>query len=367
MENLRLPGPTPLPSEVLQTLSRQMINHRGSEFGQILNGVTANLKQLFQTKNDVFLLTGSGTGGLEAAIVNTLSPDDKVLSVSVGVFGERFATIAEQFGAEVIPLRFEWGKAADADAVRRALQAEPKIKAVLVTHNETSTGITNDLASISSVVKEFDKLLLVDAISSLGSINLPVDDWHLDVAVTASQKGWMVPPGLAMVSVSQEAWQANTRAKMPRFYWDFAQAKRYLEEKQTTQTPWTPAITTVFALSVSLEMMLREGLLNIVARHARVAKAARDGVESLGLSLFAEESYASNTVTAVAASDGLDTKRMLRILREEHQVILGGGQLRLDGKIFRIGHLGGVSEDDIKTVILALKVVLPLAGFRSAS
>jgi aspartate aminotransferase-like enzyme len=364
MEELRIPGPTPLPSEVLQTLSRQMINHRGPEFGQMLNRVTANLKQLFQTKGDVFLLTSSGTGGLEAAIVNTLSPGDKVLSVSIGAFGERFAAIAEQFGAEVIPLRFEWGKAADVDAVRQALQTEPEIKAVLVTHNETSTGVTNDLASISSVVKEFDKLLLVDAISSLGSINLPVDDWHCDVAVTASQKGWMAPPGLAMVSVSQEAWQAHSKAKMPRFYWDFAQAKSYLE---IGQNPWTPAVTMVFALSVSLEMMLREGLPNITARHARVAKAARDGVESLGLPLFAEEGYASNTVTAVAASDGLDTKKMLRIIREEHQVILGGGQQRLDGKIFRIGHLGWVTEDDIKTVISALKIVLPQAGFRSAS
>ncbi|MBA7620621.1 Soluble hydrogenase 42 kDa subunit [subsurface metagenome] len=364
MEELRVPGPTPLPNEILQAMTKQMIYHRGKEFGRILNEVTANLKQLFQTKGDVFLLTGSGTGGLEAAIVNTLSPGDKVLSVSVGAFGERFAAIAGQFGAEVIPLRFEWGKAADVDAVHQALQAEPEIKAVLVTHNETSTGVTNDLASISSVVKEFEKLLLVDAISSLGSINLPVDDWHLDVAVTGSQKGWMAPPGLAMVSVSQEAWQANTRAKMPRFYWDFAQAKSYLEIEQTS---WTPAITTVFALSVSLEMMLREGLPNIIARHARVAKAARDGVESLGLSLFAEESYASNTVTAVAASDGLDTKKMLQILRDEYQIVLAGGQQRLDGKIFRIGHLGWVTEDDIKTVISALKVVLPQAGFRSAS
>ncbi len=364
MEELRIPGPTPLPSEVLQALSRQMINHRGPEFGQILNRVTANLKQLFQTKGDVFLLTGSGTGGLETAIVNTLSPGDKVLSVSVGAFGDRFATIAEQFGAEVILLRFEWGKAADIDAVRQALQAEPKIKAVLVTHNETSTGVTNDLASISLVVKEFDKLLLVDAISSLGSINLPVDDWHLDVAVTGSQKGWMAPPGLAMVSLSPEAWQANAKAKMPRFYWDFAKAKSYLEIEQT---PWTPAITTVFALSASLEMMLKEGLPNIIARHARVAKATRDGIKSLGLSLFAEEGYASNTVTAVAASDGLDTKKMLRILRQEHQIVLAGGQQRLDGKIFRIGHLGWVTEDDIKPVISALKVVLPQAGFRSAS
>ncbi len=364
MENLRIPGPTPLPDEVLRVMSKQMINHRGVEFGQILSDVTAKLKQLFQTKGDVFLLTGSGTGGLEAAIVNTLSPGDKVLSVSIGVFGERFASIAQQFGAEVIPLGFEWGKAADADAVRQALHAEPDVKAVLVTHNETSTGVTNDLASISLVVKEFDKLLLVDAISGLGSINLPVDEWHCDVTVTGSQKGWMAPPGLAMVSVSQEAWRAQANARMPRFYWDFAKAKSYLERGQT---PWTPAITIVFALSVSLEMMLTEGLPNIIARHARLGKAARDGVKSLGLSLFAEESYASNTVTAVAASDGLDTRKMLRILREEHQIVLAGGQQRLDGKIFRIGHLGWVSEDDIEIVISALKVVLPQAGFRSAS
>ena len=362
MEHLRIPGPTPCPSEVLQAMTRQMINHRGEEFGKILNKVTANLKQLFQTKGDVFLLTSSGTGGLEAAIVNTLSPGDKVLSVSIGVFGDRFATIAQQFGAEVIPLNFEWGQAADIDTVRQALGTEPKIKAVLVTHNETSTGVTNDLALISSVVKEFDKLLLVDAISSLGSIDLPVDDWHCDVTVTGSQKGWMVPPGLAMVSVSPEAWQAHAKAKMPRFYWDFAQAKSYLEKGQT---PWTPAISTVFALAVSLEMMLKEGLPNIIARHAQVGRATRAGVKSLGLSLFADEYYASNTVTAIATSDGLDTKKMLKILREEHQIVLGGGQQRLDGKIFRIGHLGWVTEGDIETVISALKVVLPQAGFRS--
>ncbi len=364
MEHLRIPGPTPCPGEALQAMSKQMINHRGPEFGQILNQVTDELKQLFQTKGDVFLLTGSGTAGLEAAIVNTLSPGDKVLSVAIGVFGERFASIAEQFGAEVTPLRFEWGKAADADAIRQALQADPNLKAVLVTHNETSTGVTNDLAAISSVVKEFDKLLLVDAISSLGSINLPVDDWHCDVTVTSSQKGWMVPPGLAMVSVSQKAWQAHANAKMPRFYWDFTKAKNYLERGQT---PWTPALSIVFALAVSLEMMLKEGLPNIIARHARVGKASRDGIKSLGLSLFADESYASNTVTAVAASDGLDTNKMRKILREEHKVILAGGQQRLDGKIFRIGHLGWVTEDDIKAVISALKVVLPQAGVRSAN
>ena len=342
-------------------MSRQMINHRGDEFSQILLGVTAKLKQLFQTKGDVLLLTSSGTGGVEATVVNTLSPGDKVLAVSNGVFGERFTAIATQFGADVIPLRFEWGKAVDVDAVRQALHAEPKIKAVLVIHNETSTGLTNDLASISSVVNEFDKLLLVDAISSMGSINLPVDDWHCDVTVTASQKGWMAPPGVAMVSLSQQAWQAQAKAKMPRFYWDFAEAKRLGEKGYT---PSTPAVTTVFALSVSLEMMLKEGLANIIARHARVGQATRDGIKSLGLPLFADERYASNTVTAVAASNGLDIKKMLRMLREEHKVVLGGGQLALDGKIFRIGHLGWVTEGDIEAVISALKVVLPQAGFK---
>ena len=362
MERLRIPGPTPCPDEVLQAMTKQMINHRGPEFGQILNEVTAQLKEAFQTSNDVFLLTGSGTGGLEAAVVNTLSPGDKVLSVSIGVFGDRFATIAQQFGAEIIPLQFEWGKAADIDTIRRALKAEPDIRAVLVTHNETSTGVTNDLAQISAVVKEFDKLLLIDAISSLSSINLPVDDWHCDVVVTGSQKGWMVPPGLAMVSVSEGAWRAHKKAKMPRFYWDFTKAKSYLEKGQT---PWTPVMTIVFALSVSLKMMLAEGLANVFARHARVANRAREGVKSLGLPIFADEKYASNTVTSVAGAGGLDIIKMLRIMREEHQIVLGGGQLSLGGKIFRIGHMGWVAEEDIDVVISALKVVLPQAGFRS--
>jgi len=360
MENLRIPGPTPCPEEVLQAMTKQLINHRGEEFGQILDDVTAKLKQLFQTKNDVFVLTSSGTGGMEAGIVNMLSPGDKVLSVSVGVFGERFASIAQQFGAEVVPLRFEWGRAADIDDVRWALQSDPEIKAVLVTHNETSTGVTNDLASISSVVKEMDKLLIVDAMSSLGCINLPVDDWHCDVAITCSQKGWMAPPGLAMISLSPEAWQAHSKAKMPRFYWDFTKARSYLEIRQT---PWTPAVSMVFALSTSLELVMKEGLSNIIARHARVGKATRDGIKSLGLSLFADENYASNAVTAVAATNGLDTKRLLKIMREEHQVVLGGGQQSLDGKLFRIGHMGWVTENDIEPVISALKVALPEAGF----
>ncbi len=360
MGQLRIPGPTPCPPEVLQAMTKQMIDHRGGEFVAMLNRVTGKLKQVFQTKNDLLVLTGSGTGGLEAAVVNTLSPGDRVLCVSIGAFGDRFTQIARVFGADVVPLNFEWGQAADPDAIRKSLQADSKIKAVLVTHNETSTGVTNDLAAISSVVKEFGKLLLVDTVSGMSSINCPVDEWHLDVAVSGSQKGWMVPPGLVFLSVGQEGWRAHTSAKMPRLYWDFSQAKRYLENGQT---PWTPAVSIVFALDVALDMMLKEGLSSIFARHASVAKAARDGVKSLGLSLVSDERHASSTVTAVWGTDTLNIRELRRILREEYKIVLAGGQGKLDGKIFRIGHLGWVTEDDIEAVVSALKVALPRAGF----
>ena len=355
---LRIPGPTPCPPQALEAMGRQMINHRGGEFGKILNAVTGKLKQAFQTKGDVFVLTGSGTGGLEAAVVNTLSPGDKVLSISNGYFGERFSDIAESYGAQLIRLTFEWGKPVDLKAVEKALKADGNIKAVLATHNETSTGMTNDIKEISAMVKKFDKLLLVDAISSLGCIDLPTDGWNCDIVVTASQKGWMVPPGLAMISVSEKAWQAHAQAKMPRYYWDFGKAKDFL---QKGQTPWTPAISIFYALDTTLDLMLSEGLDNIFARHARVARMARNGVKSLGFSLFPDEKYASNTVTAVNATDKIDVPKLIQILREEYEVILAGGQQKLSGKIFRIGHLGLVYEKDIKSVLEALNKALPQA------
>jgi aspartate aminotransferase-like enzyme len=355
---LRIPGPTPCPPEALEAMGRQMINHRGGEFGKILNSITGKLKQAFQTKGDVFVLTTSGTGGLEAAIVNTLSPGDKVLSVANGFFADRFADIAVEYGAQVTRLNFEWGKPVVLDALETALKTDGNVKAVLATHNETSTGMTNDIEEISAIVKKFDKLLLVDAISSLGCIDLPTDDWNCDVVVTASQKGWMVPPGLALVSVSEKAWQAHARAKMPRYYLDFGKAKDYLGKGQT---PWTPAISIFYALDVTLDLMLREGLDKIFARHARVAQTTRNGVKALGLSLFPDEKYASNTVTAVNVTDRIDVPKLIQILREEHDVILAGGQQKLSGKIFRIGHLGLVYEDDIKLVLDAIKKTLPKA------
>jgi len=356
---LRTPGPTPCPPQALQAMSKQMINHRGKEFGQILNSVTEKLKQVFQTKADVFLLTASGTGGLEAAIVNTLSPGDKVLSLTNGAFSNRFADIAEQYGAKVKRLTFEWGEPASPKAVREALSTDSDIKAVLVTHNETSTGVTNDLKEISSVVKEFEKLLLVDAVSSLGSIDLPVDDWCCDIVITGSQKGWMAPPGLAMVSVGEEAWKAHAQARMPRYYWDFTKAKDYL---QLGQTPWTPAVSICYAVDATLDLMLAEGLPNIFARHARIAQMTRNGVKSLGLSLFAKDSHASNTVTAVNAGDKIDVSKLIQILNDEYDVIIAKGQRKLSGKIFRIGHLGLVNENDIEIVLEALAQALPKAS-----
>ena len=361
MVQLRIPGPTPLPEEVLQSMTKQMINHRASEFHGIMADITQKLKTIYQTKNDLYILTSSGTGGMECAVVNTLSPGDTVLGVSIGNFGRRFITIAKAFGANVIPCEFEGGTAADPLVVRKALQDNPSIKAVLITHNETSTGITNDLKALSNVVKEFDKLLIVDCVSSLGSINCPVDEWGIDVAISGSQKGWMAPPGLAFVSFSPRAWKFYEQAKMPRFYFDLGKAKKYLEIEET---PWTPGITTVYALQKGLDILMKEGLQNNFDRHTRVAKLTRDGVKSLGLKQVADEKFASNTVTAVWLPEGIEYKALAKAMLDQKQVVITGGQDNLDGKIFRIGHLGWVDDNDIKECIDALRYVLPKLGYK---
>ena len=257
-------------------------------------------------------------------------------------------------------LSFEWGTAADPAALDKALAEGPGYKAVLVTHNETSTGVTNPLADLAAVARKHDVLIIVDAVSSLSAVPCRVDAWDLDVVVTGSQKGWMVPPALAMISVSERAWKAYDQAKMPRFYFDVGKAKKYLE---TDQTPWTPAISVFFALDVALKMMLAEGLENIFARHERIGKLTREGVKALGLELLADEQFASNTVSAVKVPEGVDGKALVKLMREEYDTVLAGGQASLAGKIFRIGHLGLVSEGDITACLDALKMALPRVGF----
>ncbi|HZP58068.1 MAG TPA: alanine--glyoxylate aminotransferase family protein [Dehalococcoidia bacterium] len=360
--NLRIPGPTPCPDDVLQAMSRQMINHRGPEFAEMIARITSGLQSLFETKNDVLTLTSAGTGAIEAAVVNTLSPGDRMLCVSIGVFGDRFADIAQTYGVSVEKLSFEQGTAADPDAVAQALKKDSGFKAVSVTHNETSTGVTNDLGAIAQAIRSVrpDILILVDAISSLGSVPLPIDAWDLDVVFTGSQKGWMVPPGMAMVSISKRGWDAVAGAKIPRYYFDFAKAKKYLE---TGQTPWTPAVSVYFAMDVALKKLQAEGLANIHARHARIGQLTRDGVKALGLKLLADERVASNTVTAVRVPDGVEWSALGKMMRTEYNTVLAGGQGALTGKIFRIGHLGLVSEADIQACLDALRQALPRVGF----
>lgn len=360
--NLRIPGPTPVPGDVLEAMGRQMINHRGPEFAEIITRVTERLKTLFQTQNDVLTLTASGTGAMEAMVVNVLSPGDRALSVSIGSFGERFATIAETYGADVERLAYEWGAAADPDEIASALERDASIKAVFVTHNETSTGVTNDLEAIATACRRVrpDVLIVVDAISSLGSLNCPVDAWDLDVVGTGSQKGWMVPPGLAMVSVSPRAWDAFARAKMPRFYFDFGRARDSLTKGQTA---WTPAVALYFALDVALERLIEEGIESIIARHQRYGEFTRREVKALGLRLFADERFASNTVTAVKVPGEVEGPAINKLMREEYGVVLAGGQGKLQGQIFRIGHLGWCSEDDLRAAIDALRQALPRLGY----
>jgi aspartate aminotransferase-like enzyme len=356
---LRIPGPTPCPDEILKAVGRQMINHRGKEFGEMQGRILPKLQQCFQTNNDIFILTTSGTGGMESSVVNTLSPGDKVLGISIGIFGDRFIEIAKAYGADVTTLNYEWGQVANPDDVKKALSDSPGIKAVLVTHNETSTGTTNPLKDIAKVVKDAGRLILVDAVSSLSSINLPVDEWGLDVVVTSSQKGWMVPPGLAFVSISEQGWKAHAQAKMPRYYFDYTKARKFIPDGQT---PWTPAISVYFGLDLALDMMLKEGLQNIFARHARVAGKARHWVKSRGLQLLtADEKYASNTVTAVKVPADMDVAKFNATLRDEYNVVIAGGQGGMKGKVFRIGHLGLITEKDMDEVTAALDKALPKA------
>jgi aspartate aminotransferase-like enzyme len=344
-------------------MGRQMIHHRSPAFAQIVGRVTTGLSTLFETKQDVYCLSASGTGSMEAMVVNFLSPGDKLLVVSIGVFGDRFASIAKTYGVDVTKIDFEWGTAADPDAVAQALRNDRSIKAVAVTHNETSTGVTNDLEAIAAAVRRErpDVLLLVDAISSLGSLRCRVDDWQLDVVATGSQKGWMVPPGLAMVSVSDRAWPAYEHSKMPRFYFDLGKAKEFLAKGQT---PWTPAISIFFALDVALKHLVAEGIDGIVARHQRIADQTRSGVKSLGLKLLADEAHASNTVTAVRVPDGVEWPKLYKMLQDDYDTLIEGGQGPLTGKIFRIGHLGFVTEKDISETIETLRVALPRVGFQ---
>ena len=352
--NLRIPGPTSLPPSVREAGGRQMINHRGPEFAAMLARITDGMRPYFGTTSDIAILSCAGTGGLEAAIVNTLSPGDRVLSVSIGEFGERFAKIAEAYGASVDKVAAEYGWAAEPAEVAERL-AGGGYRAVLLTHNETSTGVMNPIPELAAAIRAAapDALILVDSVSALGAVPFELDAWGVDVAVTASQKAWMAAPGLAMVAASERAWAAIETARMPRFYLDLRKARHSLAEGET---PWTPAIAVAFQVDDGLRLMAAEGHANVFARHEACAAAARAGLGELGFDLFADRAHASTTVTCVNLPPDVDWKTFNAAVKRR-SVILAGGQGKLAGKVFRLGHLGSVTVEEILGAVAALEDV----------
>lgn len=357
-QNLRIPGPTFVPHSVLAASARPIINHRGPEFASLLAGLTRALQDFLRTEHDVLLLTCSGSGAMEAAIANTLSRGDRVLAFSNGAFGERFHSIAKSYGVDARRVDVTWGRAVDPDLVRDELakeKAKDGAKAVLVTHNETSTGVLNPLKEIAEVVRDSGKLLIVDSISGAGAVELEVDDWGIDVLVSGSQKAWGAPPGVGIVTMGPRAWKAYDRSDLPKAYFDLQQAKAHLEK---AQTPATPAVTVFIALQESLKLMAEEGIDSICERHRHLAHATRRGVQAMGLQLFADEAHASPTVTSFRSPTRVDARNLIRVLRESYDTVIAGGQGRLEGQIGRIGHMGFVGLQDMVAFLSALELTM---------
>lgn len=354
MTNLRIPGPTPLPPEVLKAISMQMINHRGHKYEEIQKTVLENLKYFFQTKNDIFLLTSSGMGGLEAAVANFFSAGDKIISFTCGEFGNRWAEVARRYMANVVQIKFPLGTAVSEVEVRRILDQEENIAGVLFTHNETATGVKNAIDKFAPIVKSHPSkpLLLVDSISALGASDLPMDKIGIDVLISASQKAWMAPPGMAFIAVSSYAWEKHSMAKMPRYYFDITMYKEFNEKNQT---PATPAVSVLYGLNVSLEMMKKEGRENIYKRHIELMLYLREEIKKLGLIPFVDIIDASPTVSSIKVPEGIDASNWLKLLREKYNLVLAGGMGDTKGKIIRVAHMGWVSKKEIDQVISALK------------
>ncbi len=349
-KRLFTPGPTAVPESVLLKMAEPIIHHRSAEYGELFAQINQDLKYLFQTENDVLTFTSSGTGAMEAAVVNLLSPGDRALVVRGGKFGERWAEICIAYGVQVEPLDVEWGYAVEPQQIAAKLEATPGIKAVFTTHSETSTGVINDIEAVGQIVKEYPALLVVDVITSIGTHRLLPDQWHIDVAVAGSQKGLMLPPGLAFASVSQKAWEAVESSKLPKYYWSFSAAKKSLAKNQN---PYTPAVSLLVGLKKSLEMIQEEGLENIWARHQRHARATRAAVRALGLEIFAKNP--SNILTIVKVPEGMDGKLLLKTIRTKYGVTMAGGQAALAGKVVRISHMGYTDDFDILTAVAALE------------
>jgi aspartate aminotransferase-like enzyme len=358
---MMIPGPTEVPSRILRALSRPMVGHRSSEYADLQIQCQERLKRVYRTQGDVLIFTSSGTGGMEAGVVNVLSPGDKVITVNGGKFGERWGEICRTYGAEVDEIVCEWGEPARPDDIAARLKAKPGCKAVFLTLNETSSGVHNDMQTLAKVVREqSEALVIVDAISGLAAMPCETDAWGLDIVVGGSQKAFMLPPGLAFVSVSERAWAAYKTAKMPRFYFDLGPMQKGAPQGQTS---FTPNVSLIFGLGEALDMLFEEGLENVMARHARLAAATRAGVRALGFELLPKPGAESNTVTAVKKGKLDDPDGMRKKLSSRYGILLSGGQGDYKGRIFRIGHMGAVSEREILMTLACLEATLQEMGY----
>jgi aspartate aminotransferase-like enzyme len=358
---LLLPGPVPVAQPVLEAMAWPMINHRGAEFAELLARLERGMQPLFGTDADVMFLGSSGTGGLEAAVASTFSPGDRVLSCPVGVFGKRLAEIARVHGCEVDVLETPLGAALDPEALRARLAREDgkNFRGILLTHNETSTGVQNDMAEIARVTREYDALTIVDSVSGLGASPFEMDAWGYDIVVTASQKAIAAPPGVAMVAVSDRGWEKIAQSRTPRFYFDLGKAREFASKGQT---PWTPPISIFYAVAVALERYHADGLEANFARHASYARAIRAAFGALGCTIFSQPNAHSVTVVAAHPPSGIDAAQLLTTLREQYGVVLSGGQGELTGKIVRFGTMGDVSESDLLGAIASLERALADCG-----
>jgi len=361
---LMIPGPTPVPETALMAMAKHPMGHRSSEFSSILKETFNDLKWLFQTERDVFIYTSSGTGAMDAALSNLINEGDKVLCLVMGVFGDRWTKIAASRGAVVEKIEAEWGQAINSEKLRAVLEGDTnkKIKAVTLTHNETSTGVTNHLKELTDIIKAHGALSIVDGVTSVGAIPIKMDEWGIDVAISGSQKGFMIPPGLAFLACSEKAMKVHSQCKYPSFYFNFTAHQKSCAD---STTPFTPAVSLIVALNETLKMMKAEGLENIYTRHARLTKGLRAAIRAIGLELFVEDdSIGSNAITSILPPAGVTVPNIRKTLKNDFDIIVANGQGKLTDKIFRMGHLGFICERDMIASVGALEMALAKLGHK---
>ena len=352
------PGPTPVPPEVLAALAGPVVHHRSDDFRPIYRACLERLKEVCRTSSDVLLFTSSGTGAMESAVANLCAPGSRVLVVSAGAFGERWIGIADRYGCEVSALRYEWGEVPSAEDIAAKLAELSDVRAVFLTHSETSTGVVSDLQAHAEAIRPSGAHVVVDAVSSLGAVPLEMDVWGIDVVCSGSQKALMTPPGLALTAVSEAVW-AEGRSSAPRYYFDWERTRK---AQDVLDAPFTPAVSLVAGLNVALGLLLEEGLDAVFERHVRLGRACRAGAKAMGLELFSPDDDSSAVVTAIKSPPGVDAGELVTHLRERHGVQLAKGHGPLGSTVFRIGHIGYYDVFDVATALAAVELGLADLG-----